>query len=371
MLKHVSRLVLAFLVLLLAGTTALAIPKAIEIPEALMEGKLLSTHRKQIVDRIQWWKKSLVTAKTDAEIQRACKKLLGDYLLYPNANYQQAFAEETIQNCKDVLDGQAVPADDPLRDHKILNLSLTLVKMPQSAMQDAFQTMTASKNEGGRYYGWKGYLALRPTLLNGKANALGPWITATTQAAVQESNPILLSMIYRVMNLGTIEEKVNEKNRLAADAAFLQALQTSWADKRKRVQAATEKDNDPLSALRNAVLVLRSLGEDFARQEPKDDKSVTLCLQMILDLADSTAKTFDRAWKRKEKNRNLLDQCTNMLRTCEQAMNNIAGTEHHFLAEKTNTQNNVPGRGAAVLEAILNWSDALKDKGVKEPTPPK
>mgnify|MGYP006301421139 FL=1 len=325
MLKHASFWLLVSAVVFLLGTPVLAIPKAIEIPEALMQGELLTVHRNQIIDRIVWWKKSLLAAKTDSEIQRACQKLLGDYLLYTNRNYREAFAEETIKQCKEVLTGKDIAPDDSLRDLKMLNLSLVLAKMPQPAMEPAYQLMVGSSNEGIRFIGWKGYLAIRPVLLRGTEKNRAPMIAAATQALAKEDNPIILSMVYQVMNLGTVEEKIDVKIRLQADVNFLKAIQNSWPTRRKGVLTLEEGQDELLPALRNGVLALRSIGTDFALQEPKDDKSITLCLQLILDMAYSTAQTFDRAWQNPQANLNLLDQCTNMLQTCEEAMNAIAG----------------------------------------------
>lgn len=380
MLNKTLLLTCSCVVVLLASSSATAIPKAIEIPETLREGKLLSTHRTQVNDRIAWWKKSLLSAKTDEEIQRAGEKLLGDYQLYPNPSYQKEFAEESLKQYTDVLNGtcfQTDPKDpkaqdDPLALLKRINAALILTKMDQPEMQPALQILVVDENEGLRFIAWQGYAAIRRNLFNGTEKELTPLLEAAKKASTEETNPILLSAIYRIMNLGTIEGNIDEKLRLSADAAFLQALQASWAGRCKQVQAAKGADKNLLPSLRLAVLATESIGADLKRAEPKDEQAVTRCMQMVFDLAAATAQTYDRAFQDQTANAALLDQCTDLLLACEDAMNTLADTKNTFLAEKTNRQANVPDRGAAVLEAVLvKWAEALKDKNVQESAPAK
>ncbi|MBN1943391.1 MAG: hypothetical protein JW849_08880 [Phycisphaerae bacterium] len=363
MLKHMPLLVFACAALLISAA-AKAIPPAINIPEPLLEGKLLGTHRKQIDDRVAWWKKSLLAAKTDEDIQRAGEKLLNDYQLYPNPNYQQAFAEETLKQYTDVLNGKAFSPDDSLVPLKRINAALILTQMEQPNMQPALQILVADKNEALRFLGWQGYDAMRKNLLNGSKEDLAPLIASTKTAVEKENNPILLSAVYRVMNLGKLEGQVREPLRQAADAAFLQALQTSWPRRCKQVRIIKTTRKDLLPALRVAVRTLRSIGKDL-QSAGRKDAEVTRCLQMTFDMAAAAAQTYDRAWQ--NRNTTLLEPCTDLLEACESAFNALAGVKNAFLKEKLNPRNEVPDRGAAVLEAVLvHWAEALKDKGVQD-----
>lgn len=376
MLKKTLLLTCITFVVLWFSTVATAIPPAINIPEGLRDGNLLTKHKQQIDDRIAWWKKSLLLAGNDEDIQRAGEKLLGDYLLYPNPSYQKTFAAETLKQYTDVLNGKVFESkpndadskDGSLATLKRINTALVFKKMNQPELQPAMQILVNDKNEALRFIGWLGYDAMRKDLLNGTENNLKTFVEDVKKGAKEETNPILLSILYRVMNLGTITEDVNEKLRLEADTAFLQALQVSWAARCKQVQAAKSAEEDLLPSLRLAVMALGSIGNDLKHAEAKDDKSITLCLQMIYDMTLATAKTYDRAWQDRANSAGLLDQCTSLLLACESALNTLADTKNTFLTEKTDMKKDQADRGAAVLEAALvDWGEALKDKGVKEP----
>ncbi|MBN1556058.1 MAG: hypothetical protein JXA11_15050 [Phycisphaerae bacterium] len=360
-------LLLMFVCVAVSATSAPAIPPAIVIPEPLLEEELLDIHRKQIDARIDWWKESLLLAKSETEIQHSGEKLLGDYLLYPSPYYQQAFAEETLKQYTDVLNGKAFSDDDSFVLLKRINAALTLTKMDPPQMQPALQMLIADKNEGLRYIGWQGYDRMRKNLLNGTARQLQPLLEAVKKAVASETNPILLSAVYEVMNLQKIEGNVNEKLRLQADKAFLEALQGSWASRCRQVEKAKSKNVELLAALRTAVAALGSIGEDLKRADPKDAKSLTLCLQMLFDLSAAVAQRYDRVWQNSTTSTDLLESCSTLLSVCEKTLNLLADTKHEFLAKKLNPKINVPARGAAVLEAVLvHWAEALKAKGVKE-----
>lgn len=363
MLKQV-RFLTILCVLLAAVAAAPAIPKAIEIPEALLDGKLLGKHRQQIHDRVEWWKKSLLAAQTDEDIQRAGEKLLDDYRLYPQATYQQAFAEETLQQYTDVLTGKAFAPDDPLRTLKRINAALVLAKMEQPNLQPAMRILVSDKNEALRFLGWQGYLALRRGVLAGDAKARAGFLEDVRKAVAEETNPILLAAVYRAMHLQEVR-KIDEKHRREAERGFLEALRSSWALRCKQARDVGKDGGELLSSLRLAVSALRGIGEDCSRVSPRDDAGITLCLQMVFDMAAAAAQTYDRVWQNRSDSA-LLESCTALLQTCEEALNILAGAKQEFLAEKINPRNTVPDRGAAVLEAVLvRWAEVLKDKGVR------
>jgi hypothetical protein len=350
------------------------IPQAITIPETLRDGKLLTQHKKQVDDRIAWWKESLLVANNDKDIQRATNKLLDDYRLYPNPSYQKQFAEETLRQFTNVLNGKVFKTklddptvmDDRLATLKRINAALVLAQMDQLEMQPALQILVADKNEALRFIGWEGYEVLRKSILNSTEKNLKPLLDAVKTSVGTETNPILLSAVYRVMNLGKIEGTVSTRLRLTADAAFLDALRASWSKRCKQVQSAAAREKF-LPAMKLAVLALRSIGSDLKKTGSKGEASVKLCLQMVFDVTAAAAQAYDRALQKHTPDDALREQCTDLLLMCEDALNTLAGAKNTFIADKTNLLKKVPARGAAVMEAVLvHWAEALKDKGVKE-----
>ncbi len=369
MLKRPSRFALVFVVILLAGPAARAIPPAIVIPHDLMQTKLLRVHRKLIADRIEWWKQVLLSARTDEDLRYACEKLLGDYQLYPNRFYQNEFAEETVAQCTDVLTGKALSADDPLRTQKIINIALVLTRMHRLPVAPALQYMVASDNEALRFIGFQGYLALREAILQAGASGKTPLLDALRRSATEETNPLILTTVFQIMNPDGAAD-LPDSARLAAEKEFLPILQAVWDAQRKQfLTLHSDDDSDRVEAVRAAATAVAAIGRDA--NHTSDGKTRTTCLQMILDLAQSAAKAYDLAWSKQGAYPKLLIEYAELLTACEKALNKLAGTNHTFLAEKTDRKRDVPGRGAAVREAVLNWTDALKDQGVHDPAEPK
>ena len=124
-------------------------------------------------------------------------------------------------------------------------------------------------------------------------------------------------------------------------------------------------------------MVLRSIGNDLknppsAEKDPEISLGTRESLQMIVDMAQSAATTFDRIWEKKDTNKKLLAACDQLLQTCEAALNSITGLENEHLREALSAPpEKVGNRPAAVMQGVLNWVDDLEEKGVKDPQPPK
>ena len=357
-----------------------AVPPVPNIPENLMTGRLLNIHKKEIRNRVQWWRQKLLFANIDEEVISARNRLLDDYDLYKNPNCHYAFAEIAREELMDLLNGKDIGKDDPLRAIKTINVALGLARMHHNPIQPALEFMVADKNQAFRYIGWEGYRYTQNSLLREGTKYLKILAASLEKAIRNEKNPLVLNMVFNAMLLPPPGEGGLKKNmRKAAQKQFLQVLKASWNTLRKEVLAAKVPQSDWIVALRGGVMALGGIGNDLKNPpsaESEKDAEVSpdtrQSLQMIVDMAQSAAKTFDRAWKKKDTNKKLVAACSQLLQTCEDALNSITGSRRNHLNEAiTAPLDKVGNRGAAMLGAILNWVDDLKEEGVKDPRPPK
>ena len=205
-----SRTFLAVLILASAACSqapAPKIPPAINIPDALMEGKLLTTHRRQIENRIRWWKQKFIHATSDEDVQAARNGLLGDYGYSENPHFRDAFVEATVKEFMDLLKGEGTQENSPLGLEIRINVALALAEMPYLPAQPALEFMTASPNQALQYVGWQGYMRLRNALLQKGGKAMAT-VAATLKKAVADTrNPLILSLLFEFMNLAQAEDK--------------------------------------------------------------------------------------------------------------------------------------------------------------------
>ncbi len=342
-----------------------------------MGGGLLGIYKKQIRSRVQWWKYKFLIASDDKEVISARNSLLGDYDLYDSPNYHYAFAEIARVELMGLLNGKDIKKDDPLRTIKTINVALGLARMHHNSIQPALEFMVADKNQALRYIGWEGYRNTQNSLLEG-TKYLKIFAASLQKAIRDEKNPLVLKMVFNAMLLPPSDGRGVDRNmRKAAQKQFLQVLKESWGTLRKRVLAAKESQSDWVVALQGGVMSLGGIGNDLKVLTPtgndaKVGPDTRQSLQMIVDMAQSAAKTFDRTWKKKDTNKKLLAACSQLLKTCEAALNSITGSRSKHLNKALSAPaEEVGDRAAAVMQGVLNWADDLKEKGVKDPQAPK
>ena len=355
------------------------VPPVPSIPDDLMGGELLGIYKKQIRDRVSWWKQKLLFSNSDKEVISTRNSLLGDYGLYESPNYRYAFAEIALEELMGLLNGKDFRKDDPFRTIKIINVAIALAQMHKNSIQPALEFMVADKNQAIRYIGWEGYRHTRSSLLLAGGKYLEVFAASLKKVIRNEKNPLVLRMVFNAILLPAPGEMGLDKDtRIATQEQLLQVLKDSWSTLRKGVLIAKEPQSDWVTALQGGVVAMGRIGKelgDEARAEKKDAKEnqdTRQSLQMMVDMAQSAATTYDRIWKRKDANQKLLTACSKLLQTCEDGLNLITGLKKGYLKNAlSDPPEKVGDRGAAVLQAVLNWVDALKKEGVKDPQPPK
>jgi hypothetical protein len=351
------------------------IPPAINIPEALLEGELFTVYQKQIRDRVQWWKKRILFATDNDDLQKARDGFLGDYAYSDKPTYTSAFSRIAVEELTDPLKGKDIQADDKLRTQKIINVALLLSKLRSPSIQPALEYMVANNNEAVRYIGWRGYFNVRGLLL-AAPKALDALAASLGRALQQEKTPILLNELFNVTNLRILPTELKPEVRRAADVKFLNAIAPTWPQRCKQVESAQETGSGMVAAVHLGANALGNIAVDLKPQGEPDkpspeEQSYRQALRMLLSLAGSTAQTYDRVRKTKNEKSKLLAECVDMLATCEQALNEATGKKETFLNNAlTAPAETVGDRGAAVQMAVLSWSDAIKAIAPEEPKAP-
>ena len=354
------------------------VPPVPSIPDDLMDGELLGIYKKQIRDRVNWWKQKFFFSNSDKEVISTRNSLLGDYGLYESPNYRYAFAEIALEELMGLLEGKDFRKDDPFRTIKIINVAIALGQMHKNSIQPALEFMVADKNQAIRYIGWEGYRNTRSSLLLAGGKYLNVFAASLKKAIRNEKNPLVLRMAFNAMLLPAPGKMGLDKDmRIATQEQLLQVLKDSWNTLRKGVLTAKEPQSDWVDALRDGVMALGGIGKELgdqasAEKDAKGTHDTRQSLQMMVDMAQSAATTYDRIWKRKDANQKLLIACSKLLLTCEDGLNLITGLKKDYLKNALSAPpEKVGDRGAAVLQAVLNWVDALKKEGVKDPLPHK
>jgi hypothetical protein len=339
-------------------------PAPIAIPEDLLDGELLPTHKKQISDRIEWWAKAMQNARTEKEVLAARKGWEEDYRYYPNNNYRSQFAGLSAPHGMKLIASEDLSADDPLRTLRQVNTAMIFSQMPHLSAAAAMGSMVASNNAAIRYLGWKAYRGVRGPLLGGGKTGADKLLVALGQALQGETSPMVLAAVLGVMNLSDVDLPPNTKQTLQKQ--FLDAIQPAWDGFRAKVLGGKV---EWIRALQNSAQTLGILGSEPALRNA--------CLQRLVDLADSASRAYAKAQAvdaadkaAEQKASDLMEATRALLLDLEGSMRLISGVVKQPVKNAL-TGPNAPDRGAAVQIAVLDWIAALKDAGVDDPAEPK
>ena len=346
-------------------------PAPIAIPEDLLDGELLPTHKRQITDRINWWAKSILTARTEKEVISARKGWEEDYRYYQSSNYRVNFAGLSVPKGLALLNGTDLKQDDPLAVLKQINVAMAFSQMQHLSAVEAMEQMVAHKNAAIRFLGWKAYRGTRGVLLKGGKAGVNKFLAALGKAMLTETNPMVSASVLAAMNLSDVDLSATTKQTLQKQ--FVDQIQIAWDTYRR---STLDGKLEWIRAVRNGVQTLGIIGSERALSKT--------CLQLLANLADSTSRTYAKAIKNRDQaaetgdaklekqNGNLADACKTLLLDIEGSLRLISGVikkpiQHALTAPAAD----VPDRGAAAQTAVLDWVDDLESAGVVEPPDPK
>jgi hypothetical protein len=332
-------------------------PPAPIIPEELLSGELLPTHRKMITDRLDWWKRLMLSARNSEEIIEARDSLLQDFTLYTNVNYRQKFADMATERMLGLVTGEGIPAEDELKRLKVINMAMAFSRMHYPSAMPALTAMVAGDNAAVRYFGWQAMLQGRPTILRAGQQYVGDFQTALADALVAEESGEVLKLIYQAADMddkqvADVEDPIKEKLRQTA----MTGLSKSWDTRRLQVM---NSHPEILQAMEQAVVLLESLGRQPVHKIE--------ALQRVVDLANSVAKQYDQKLQQFDTSAEYMVALEVLLRRVEDAMQALSQKDLTLLRKAMNAD---ADKGAAVRMAVLEWIDAIKVLGVEDPKPP-
>jgi hypothetical protein len=355
---------LAGLGALLAASSTLtaAAPPIPNIPEDLLKSELLSVYKDQIDARVKYWREQFLIAPTNRDIIAARQGLAADYRLYDSPYYRTVVAEKTNQYLMDILTGKALKADDDLARLRRINVAMALAKMTSSKLQQAFEIMVQSDDPALRYLGWRGY-ARNKLMFLASPEGSSTLIASAEKTMNRKSNPLILTEVFRTMTLVGGSDRITPSRRKSLDEQFLKIIQPNWPDLRKTLMEAEQVA--AFTEMEQAANALGTIGHDLAG----DNQSSRVIAQMLVDLAYTASKRYRQLYDQRDSQEFLLLACSQVLEACEQALIAVSGQDTTRIAPKLDLTQEIASRADAIELAILNWAEALKPIGVKDPTP--
>lgn len=257
-------------------------------PPAPVPGESPTTRDKKIEDRIKYWLEQIRAAKDSKTIDDARKGLTGDYRDAEADGYASGYALLTVEPAIKLLAGQ-IPEKDPLKRLKEVNVAIVISRMPQKkVIQPALEAMVKHPNPAVRYYGWRGYIAIRDLVLEEPDRT--KTMFKSLDKATGETSLAVLALVLKMLYFSRgrpadIPVKTWEQTQETAYTIF----DRMWSKLCRQVLDGNMEMADVCSkALPALVRLDAALGKD-------DKKKRQRLRQMIADLTWCAGQAFDKA----------------------------------------------------------------------------
>ncbi len=347
-------LVTITLALTLAVASAAAAPPPLDITSSGVSGGLTASQRSSVETRLKYWADQIADANDPAKVLEAQVGIRADFNLIRESEYQDVFATLAVKVLSPLLTGQ-FSEKDKLRQEKLVNVGIAFSKMPRVTVVPALNMMLAHKHEAVRYLGWQGYLAVRPFVLARSPMDTQKMFDTLEAAAAKETVPPTVGAIFEVCRIATDRGAVIPAETLTMARKRAQTiLKTNWKKWCLRILSGDIEAN---RAFEKGIVTLQTLAPASA---DKADKLQSL--QHLIDLAKHAAEAYDTA----QTGGKVSKANSILLLRCEVAITEISQKRQNFITVAL-TKRGVEDRGAAVRMAIIDWVDALKDLGIKDP----
>ena len=329
-------------------------PPPLDITETSIASGLSSQQIAQIDARLKYWRDQIVNAANPKEVIEARKGVRGDYTLSRNTTYQDRFAWRAAEILTPLLlDG--LKPDDKLLQFKQVNVGISLSGMQQVTIQPSLQVMVTHSNAAVRYLGWNGYQATRTFILAQSPLDAKKMIKTLKDAAAKEETPAVVGAIFLMADIPAyVGPEVPPETLKDAQKALLEIVRMNWI----RWSSKLPTGNVEITrAFEKGVNAVRGL--TVANPEPAEKGRN---LQLLVDLLKYAAEAYDAV----DGKGIIGKENTILLKKCETAVNTISQKRKSHIKTAL-TDEKIIERGAAVLMAVLNWADDLKDFGVVRP----
>lgn len=267
---------------------------AAEPPPPPVPGESPTVHDKKIEDRIKYWLEQIRAAKDSKAIGDARKGLIGDYRDAEAGGYASRYALRTVEPAIKLLTGK-LAEKDPLKQLKQVNVAIVISRMPQKkVIQPTLETMVKHPNPAVRYYGWRGYRAIRKLVLEEPARTK-TMLKSLDKATGETSLPVL-ALVLKVLHFpqgrpATVPDKTWEQTQGAAYAIF----DRIWP---KLCGQVLDGDTEMANVCGKSLPALVRLDAAIGKNDKKRRQRLR---QMIADVTWCTGRAFDRALEEAKK----------------------------------------------------------------------
>ena len=194
-----------------------------------------------------------------------------------------------------------------------VNGCLVVAAIQQPEIVPALELMVANDNAAVRYYGIKGFQALRGNLLAQGARGRDQMIAALKGQAQKEASPVVLGALCQTIDFSGVSG-VPETVLQPARAEARQILLASVA---KNLQAVRDGDLPMCAAFSRVMKVVASLGA-----ETRDQERIAL-LQMLGNVMDNACEAYMDLTESAGKSDEPPTELANLLADCELAITQI------------------------------------------------
>jgi hypothetical protein len=308
------------------------------------------------------WIVAIRDANSDAGAVSARDRLVKEYVAAEARGAGYDFAKQAAAGAAPLL--RKGLEKDPLRAVKEVNLAMALSQMPQVPIQDALEVMVAhGGNPAVRYFGWKGYLAVRVRLLAQGMQPAETALAAAEKASRTETSAPVLEQVFRMLEMDAarptaVSQEVWDTFRKGAWGA----LRANWRAWCLRVRAGDEEMAGACERAAAAAASHAALG-GLSKDQTKE------LLQMLVDMAFSAGQAFVEARAAGRTG----DAFVGLLQACESRLNEVTKAGKTFI-DKTLRDPRLGTMPQIVIldvgrenNGVLAWVEFLKSQGVVEP----
>ncbi len=350
----------------------------LEIPSIELTAGLSPTSIQQIDALLNYHAKVITDAEGDrkqAYVLAGRDGLIAAYNYYDSIQFKNAVARQAFEIVAPLLD-----SGDLLKQ---INVAMALAEMSAASGQENFEKMIShNNNEAVRFLGWRGYSEARMAILaTGSAKPTDKMLAAMANAVTQEKSSLVIRVVFEAINFPpSAPEGVNKDKYDRARREALTVLASNWLNQSNQVRYGDWEMSESFRRATSAIANSWDLLSDDPAQRTK-------YLQMIIDVAWSSAQAYEAAMRVAERATGLtkddantkIEANTLLLRSCEQALNSITKGDRDYLA-KTLTDTSIPDRASAPRGwkdlatgrqyGVLAWIEELEAEGVTIPKAP-
>jgi len=404
--------------LAVCAAASAAVP-VMDIPDAVAQGALQDTHRKQIDTYVAYHIAKMASATTQEAVIAARGKLKGAYIQYGKAReYMSAYAASVATHGKDML--AKLAPDDSLKALKEVNLSIRASRMPQVSLQGLVVEMVGHENPAVRFFGWQTYALMQTAVMAAGNQVAQPMYAALANAMEKETDPHVLAEMLKMFRLSrgsdddtAISPEAHRQGRLKlfnilkahwvglcrrvlqADGIVVEGASTGIVAVVKFKSALDKEVTDKVAiqlvanmtwsagkaydlalrvreAARAAVLAKKESERAAADPSQENLTAAKLAGQNARQLAAKVGKDPKELASQAPQSNYAVSTCRLLLTECEKALNKLTGSNKSYISKPLKSHGKDPAAGVRL--GVIKWVDDLLDNGIRRPeeeVPPK